>query len=113
MGDVTMVEFPTGTASGSAQFMEQVFGWKSTAYGAEYRDIDCEGFGLGFQQNTDKAPAAPLVVIEVDDLDEAMRAVTDAGGTITVEPFGFPGGRRFHFREPGGNVLAAWVPSDE
>ncbi|VAW15709.1 Glyoxalase family protein [hydrothermal vent metagenome] len=24
------------------------------------------------------------------------------------EIFSFPGGRRFHFREPGGNELAVW-----
>ncbi len=28
---------------------------------------------------------------------------------VTVEPFAFPGGRRFQFREPGGNELATWV----
>jgi predicted enzyme related to lactoylglutathione lyase len=24
------------------------------------------------------------------------------------EPFGFPGGRRFHFTDPSGNELAVW-----
>ena len=33
--------------------------------------------------------------------------VEAAGGTITDPIFEFPGGRRFHFRDPGGNELAA------
>ena len=43
-----------------------------------------------------------------DDLAEAEKAVKLAGGVITQPPFTFPGGRRFHFREPGGNELAVW-----
>src|SRR5690606_20784028 len=31
-----------------------------------------------------------------------------AGGTIVKPVFSFPGGRRFHFTEPGGNELAVW-----
>jgi predicted enzyme related to lactoylglutathione lyase len=27
---------------------------------------------------------------------------------ITREIFSFPGGRRFHFRDPSGNELAIW-----
>jgi predicted enzyme related to lactoylglutathione lyase len=32
-----------------------------------------------------------------------------AGGAITTPAFDFPGGRRFHFREPGGVELAVWI----
>jgi predicted enzyme related to lactoylglutathione lyase len=40
---------------------------------------------------------------------EAMEAkVSGAGGTITKAIFSFPGGRRFHFRDPSGNELAVW-----
>jgi predicted enzyme related to lactoylglutathione lyase len=38
--------------------------------------------------------------------------VKRAGGTITKEVFGFPGGRRFHFRDPAGNELAAMQPDE-
>ena len=31
-----------------------------------------------------------------------------AGGRIVRETFSFPGGRRFHFADPEGNVLAVW-----
>jgi len=34
--------------------------------------------------------------------------VQAAGGEITHPIFAFPGGRRFHFRDPSGNDLAVW-----
>jgi competence protein ComEC len=38
----------------------------------------------------------------------ALDAVCDAGGIIARPIFSFPGGRRFHFIDPGGNELAVW-----
>jgi predicted enzyme related to lactoylglutathione lyase len=49
-------------------------------------------------------------VIQVADLDAALAAVEQAGGAITKAIFSFPGGRRFHFRDPDGNELAAHKP---
>jgi predicted enzyme related to lactoylglutathione lyase len=34
--------------------------------------------------------------------------VCKAGGHIARPIFAFPGGRRFHFIDPGGNELAVW-----
>ena len=50
----------------------------------------------------------PLVILFSSDLEASVRAVVAAGGTITTEPFTFPGGRRFHFTDPSGNELAVW-----
>jgi hypothetical protein len=47
-------------------------------------------------------------VIFVDDLAAAEQRVRGAGGVITKETFSFPGGSRFHFRDPGENELSAW-----
>lgn len=105
-----MVELPSDSAAESAAFVSEVFGWSGTPYGLEYVDFDCGGVNLGFQQDPEEQPSAPLVVIQVEDLEETRAAVETAGGVITVESFDFPGGRRFHFREPGGNELAAGVP---
>ncbi len=41
-------------------------------------------------------------------LEELETKVKRAGGSIVREPFSFPGGRRFHFRDPSGNELAVW-----
>jgi len=42
------------------------------------------------------------------DLDATVAAVRAAGGEIVRKPYTFPGGRRFHFRDPSGNELAVW-----
>jgi predicted enzyme related to lactoylglutathione lyase len=34
--------------------------------------------------------------------------VTAAGGEMVKPIFSFPGGRRFHFRDPAGNEMAVW-----
>jgi predicted enzyme related to lactoylglutathione lyase len=34
--------------------------------------------------------------------------VLSAGGKVVRETFDFPGGRRFHFADPEGNILAVW-----
>ena len=39
---------------------------------------------------------------------EVFQAVVKAGGSIVVPTFEFPGGRRFHFADGAGNVLAVW-----
>lgn len=110
MNHLTMIEFPTVDAASSAEFFRSAFGWPHLSYGPHYTDVLLgQGQTLGFQQDAAEAPGGPLAIIEVEDLDDAMTAVQAAHGTITVPPFDFPGGRRFHLREPGGNELAAWV----
>ncbi len=57
-------------------------------------------------------PGGPLVILYSNDLERSCEAVKLAGGTITTETFSFPGGRRFHFRDPSGNVLACGRTND-
>ena len=49
-----------------------------------------------------------LVVLFSESLEETQAKVESAGGTVVKPIFSFPGGRRFHFQEPGGNELAVW-----
>lgn len=109
---IEMVEFPSECASVSGAFFEQAFGWKSTPYGPDYTDVVTGGVSLGFQSDAAERPDAPLVVIRADDLYATRAAVEADRGVVTVEPFDFPGGRRFHFREPGGCELAVWRPTE-
>lgn len=110
MAEFTMIEFPTSNAAASGSFLRAVFGWPVTPYGPDYTDVAAgDGVSLGFQGDPDEAPGAPLAVIRVDDLEATRAAVEAAGGRVSVPPFDFPGGRRFHFVEPGGNELAAWT----
>ena len=115
------VELPVSDAGRSAVFFEAAFGWSLTAFGLSYAATTDGGAGakdfggstdLGLQSDASEGTAAPLAVIEVDDLDAAFAAVEAAGGSITRAPFDYPGGRRFHFREPGGCELAVNIVRD-
>ncbi|MCR5873351.1 hypothetical protein LRS10_03570 [Phenylobacterium sp. J426] len=48
------------------------------------------------------------MVLYAHDLEAMEARVKAAGGVITAPIFSFPGGRRFHFQDPGGNELAVW-----
>jgi predicted enzyme related to lactoylglutathione lyase len=91
-------------------FYEGAFGWDLTAFGPTYACTMTGDVDIGLQADPAEKPAAPLPVIQVADLDAALRSVEKAGGTITQPIFGFPGGHRFHFRDPAGNELAAHKP---
>jgi len=91
-------------------FYESAFGWNFTAYGDTY-----SGFSDGFKEgeaggvNANGPRVTPLVILYADDLDAARQGVVDAGGELIGPDHDFPGGKRFHFRDPGGNELAVWT----
>jgi len=103
------VELPVADSEASARFFEQAFGWSLTRFGPTYAGTMGQGTDLGLQGDGAEAPAAALPGIRVTDLDAALAAVEAAGGVVTKPVFAFPGGRRFHFREPGGNELSVFV----
>ena len=80
-----------------------------------YAAITGAGMDGGFDARADRKPSdqGALVVIYSDDLEASEQAVKAAKGDITVPIFDFPGGRRFHFKDPSGNELAIWTKSAE
>ncbi len=109
---IDYLELPSANGLKSREFFEAAFGWRFLSYGPSYSAFEDAGMAGGIQSEAGEATAAPLVVIRAEDLDIAEAKVVAAGGLITRPQFDFPGGRRFHFREPGGNELAVWVGRD-
>lgn len=111
---IDYVEFSAPSAAGvqaAKRFYGDAFGWRFKDWGDEYIDTQDSGTACGFTCDSESAGRAPLAVIQVADLEGARERVAAAGGEITREILAFPGGRRFHFRDPGGNVLAVWSPT--
>lgn len=106
---IDYLELPSIDGAASRAFLEAAFGWRFTSYGPSYSAIDDAGIDTGIQSDPRETTGAPLIIIRAEDLERAERQVIAAGGVITREAFDFPGGRRFHFREPGGNELAVWI----
>ncbi len=106
MARISFVELPVPDLLRADKFFAEVFGWTLTSFGPTYACTMTGDVDLGLQADASKATKAPLVVIQVEDLAASLEAVKSAGGTISKEPFSFPGGRRFHFLDPAGHELA-------
>ncbi len=102
------VELTVTDSEASATFFTTAFGWNLTRFGPTYAGTMGQGTDLGLQGDPAEASAAPLPGIRVADLEAALASVEAAGGVITQPIFAYPGGRRFQFREPGGNELAVF-----
>ena len=101
------IELPARDLAASRTFFETVFGMTMTGFGPTYACTLTGDVDIGLQADRQEATKAPLPVIEVQDLETTLAAVTATGAPVTKPIFGFPGGRRFHFLDPSGNELAA------
>ncbi|HTV95121.1 MAG TPA: VOC family protein [Steroidobacteraceae bacterium] len=104
---ICFVELPVGTIGPAKSFYAEAFGLSMSDFGPSYSCTMTGDVDLGLQADAREATGAPLPVIQVDSLEAVEILVKRAGGTITKPAFSFPGGRRFHFRDPAGNELAA------
>lgn len=102
---------PTADTARASAFYGTALGWSFSNFGPSYAATTSGDTDIGFQADPAERTAAALPVIEVDDLDAALERVRGAGGTITRDIFAFPGGRRFHFRDPDGHELALMQPA--
>ena len=110
MARPNFIELPTRDLAASQVFFDSIFGMKMTRFGPTYACTMTGDVDIGLQADKSEASGAPLPVIEVADLEATLSAVTAAGAEITKAIFSFSGGRRFQFRDPSGNELAAMQP---
>lgn len=103
-GKLDYLEFAGGALEEVKAFYGRAFGWRFVDYGPDYAAFE-EGLDGGFDR---AGAAAPLAVLYASDLEGMQAKVRAAGGEIVQPIFSFPGGRRFHFRDPAGNVLGVW-----
>lgn len=88
---INYVEYPSRDLPETKRFFERAFGWTFQDYGPDYAAFSDQGLDGGFFKSGLAArteTGSALIVLYSEDL--------------------FPGGRRFHFVEPGGNELAVW-----
>jgi predicted enzyme related to lactoylglutathione lyase len=109
MARISYVELPAKDVAGVRDFYAQAFGWGFTDFGPDYAATMTGDVDLGINGSDDHPIPQALPLVEVQDLEGAHASVLAAGGTVTVPIFDFPGGRRFHFRDPGGNELGVFV----
>jgi predicted enzyme related to lactoylglutathione lyase len=108
---INYIEFTTPDIQATKKFYSTVFGWTFKDWGPDYIDAPAEstGIALGFAKgDAARTGTAPLAVLYSSDLKATEAAIVAAGGSVVVPTFEFPGGRRFHFSDGAGNVLAVW-----
>lgn len=110
MAKIGYLELPVTDLARSKAFYAAAFASDFTDFGPTYASTMTGAGDMGLQADRAEQTAALLPVITVEDVQAAAAAVAAAGGEITRPIFAFPGGRRFHFRDPDGHELAAMQP---
>jgi len=114
---IDYVEFAVDDLEQAKAFYAKALGWAFNDYGGEYAGIkdpsnpDHEFGGLNPHPATSRGDGV-MALARTDDADAALASVRAAGGRITVELHDYPGGRRFMFADPWGNVLGVYEPSE-
>lgn len=127
MNPVVHFELPAEDTKRMADFYSNVFGWQPQFFGEEMGNYvtvsttDTDEYGRpsspgaingGLFPKTENMPSnCPSIVIAVDDVNEHIRKVTEAGGKILGQPQDIPGiGLYVSFRDTEGNVCSILQP---
>lgn len=105
---INYVEFKAKDLTKIKSFYQKSFNWKFKDYGPEYTAFFNSGLGGGFEKSEDKIINGALVILYHTNLESLKETIINNQGVISKEIFSFPGGRRFHFKDPAGNELAVW-----
>jgi uncharacterized protein len=129
MNPVVHFEMPYDQSSRMAKFYEQAFGWKMQVHGEHMgnyvvatttasdaktgRPTTPGAINGGFFPKKPDWPAQhPSVVIAVDDINDAVKKVKSAGGTVLGEPMEIPGvGMYVSFTDTEGNRVSILQPN--
>ena len=126
MNPVVHFEMPYDDQMRMAKFYEQAFGWQTQALGEEMGNYvlatTTETGEAGpkrpgainggfFPKKPDWPAQHPSLVIAVDDVNESLERVRQAGGTVLGEPMEIPGvGQYVSFIDTEGNRVSMLQP---
>jgi predicted enzyme related to lactoylglutathione lyase len=111
------VELAVDDVGQAKDFYAKALGWTFTDYGPDYAGIQDptrpgQEFG-GLNLKTASARGDGVVALaRTGDADASLASVLAAGGRIVVELNEYPGGRRFMFADPWGNILGIYQPAE-
>lgn len=100
------LELSSSNMEATKAFYTKAFGFEFTDYGPEYAGANNDAMEIGLMHSETHNP--PLPGFQTPDIAAAERDIVAAGGVIFKETYEFPGGKRFHFRDPGGNEMLAY-----
>ena len=107
---LSYLELPATNVASLKKFYGTLFGWTFEDYGNDYATVHGSGLEAGFNGDPESRSKTPLPMIQTTEIGVMEARVREAGGTITMPMFAYPGGRRFHFVDPHGNEMAVMQP---
>ena len=124
MPKVVPFEIPADDLDRAKAFYSAVFGWQLQTMpmaGGEYTSVvttpvDAQtqlptepGAINGGMMQRDESTPAPVITIDVEAIDVALKEIEAAGGTTVTPRTAIPGMGAFaYFKDPEGNVLGLW-----
>jgi predicted enzyme related to lactoylglutathione lyase len=114
---IDYVEVAVDDLEQAKAFYAKALGWAFNDYGPDYAGIqDPSRAGQEFG-GLNPHPASSrgdgvLALIRTANADEVLANVLEAGGRVHVAMHDYPGGKRFMFADPWGNILGVYQPSE-
>ena len=125
MGKVVHFEIPADDVDRAKDFYGSIFGWDlqtmpmgesdyttvRTTPVDEQTQMPTEPGAIngGMMQRDERITTSPVITIDVDGIDDALKLIEDAGGSTVLPRTPIPGMGAFaYFKDPEGNVLGLW-----
>ena len=125
MSKVVHFEIPAEDLDRAKNFYGSIFGWELQTMpmpgGGEYTSVmttpvdeqtqlptEPGGINGGMMQR-DERTSSPVITIDVEDIDGALKDIESGGGSTVTPRTAIPGMGAFaYFKDPEGNVLGLW-----
>jgi uncharacterized protein len=124
MGKVVHFEIPIDDLERAKSFYGSTFGWQlqtmemgegeytivMTTPVDEKTQMPTESGAInGGMTRRDDVTSAPVITIDVDGIDDSLKQIEAAGGSVVQARTEIPGMGAFaYFRDPEGNVMGLW-----
>ena len=111
------IEIAVGNVDEAKAFYASAMGWTFNDYGPDYAGIQDPNHageelgGLNGDSGARGGPGGVMALARTDDAEAALASVKAAGGRVVLDLYSYPGGRRFTFADPWGNVLGVYEPA--
>jgi predicted enzyme related to lactoylglutathione lyase len=128
MRKVVHFEIPADDLDRAKSFYGSVFGWRLDTFPMEDGEytgvtttpvdeqtqtpIEPGAINGGMVKRDERSPA-PVITIDVDDIDKTLTEIGAGGGATVTPRTAIPGMGAFaYFKDPEGNVLGLWETTD-
>ena len=126
MGKVVHFEIPAEDIERAKSLYGSVFGWDLATMpmpgGGDYTSVvttpvdeatqlptEPGAINGGMFARSEQLPASPVITIDVESIDDTLRAVEASGGATVAPRTAIPGMGAFaYFKDPEGNVMGLW-----